>query len=56
MENGSINIKEMFDSHAHYNDEKFDNNRAKIIDFVKNNGTDYVCNVGTNIKESEENR
>lgn len=43
---------EFFDSHAHYNDEKFDEDREQIINDTYNAGiTKFVC-AGYNIKSS----
>ena len=43
---------ELFDSHAHYNDEKFDEDREQIINDTYNAGiTKFVC-AGYNIKSS----
>ena len=46
--------KGIFDTHAHYNDKKFEGEGEKLISFVHENGVDYICNVGANIKESME--
>ena len=43
---------EFFDSHSHYNDEKFDDDRDKLIQDTYNDGiTKFVC-AGYNIKSS----
>ena len=43
---------ELFDSHSHYNDEKFDEDREKIIEETYNAGiTKFVC-AGYNIQSS----
>lgn len=47
-------IKGIFDTHAHYNDEKFENNREEMIKYVHENGVDYICNVGASFKDSED--
>ena len=40
---------EFFDSHSHYNDEKFDEDREEIIEQTYNGGiTKFVC-AGYNI-------
>lgn len=36
----------IFDSHAHYNDKAFDQDRHKILSTLPNNGIKYVMNVG----------
>ena len=47
-------VKGIFDTHAHYNDEKFKDNFDEIISYIHSNGVEFVCNVGANLKESEE--
>ena len=42
-----------FDSHAHYDDGRFDTDRAALLDSFKQNGIDYVVNIGTNIETSQ---
>ncbi len=44
----------IFDTHAHYNDERFDGERDKIISEVLSNGVEYVLNAGTNITANKE--
>lgn len=45
----------IFDSHAHYNDDRFtDSERAEIIDYVFKNGVKFILNAGTNIQTSLE--
>lgn len=45
---------ELFDTHAHYNDEKFDIDREEIIEKTYNQGiTKFVC-AGYNLKASTE--
>lgn len=45
---------EFFDSHSHYNDEKFDEDREKIIEDTYNDGiTKFMC-IGYNLKQSKE--
>ena len=35
---------ELFDNHAHYNDEKFENDRDEIIKQIYNSGvTKFIC-------------
>lgn len=43
-----------FDSHAHYNDKRFDDIRDEIIPDVINSGVSRIMNVGSNIKSSLE--
>lgn len=43
----------LFDSHAHYNDEKFDNDREKIIEQTLKNGVSNFIVAGYNIESSK---
>lgn len=43
---------EFFDTHAHYDDEKFDEDREEIIKKIYNSGVTRVINVGCNIETS----
>ena len=44
---------ELFDTHAHYNDEKFDDDRDSLIMDIYNEGiTKLVC-VGYNVEQSK---
>jgi len=43
----------MFDSHAHYDDKAFDDDRHKIIKEVHNEGVEYILNAGCNIDASK---
>ena len=40
---------ELFDSHAHYNDEKFDEDREDIINKAYNSGVTRIINAGYSI-------
>ena len=42
----------IFDSHAHYNDEKFKDKQDEIISYVHDSGVDYICNVGASLQDS----
>jgi TatD DNase family protein len=44
----------MFDSHAHYDDTAFDNDRSELLEKVQSLGVQYIINAGTNIKSSKE--
>lgn len=44
----------IFDTHAHYNDERFDGERDNIIAEVLSYGVEYVLNAGTNIETNNE--
>lgn len=41
-----------FESHAHYDDEKFDVDRYELIEKLNKNGIDYIVNIGANIESS----
>ena len=40
----------IFESHAHYDDRKFDEDRDKILSCLNENGIEYVVNVGADLK------
>ena len=42
-----------FDTHAHYNDSKFDKEREDILNSLAENKVKYVVNIGTDIPSSE---
>lgn len=42
-----------FDSHAHYDDGRFDADRAELLNSFKQNGIDYVVNIGTNLETAQ---
>lgn len=42
-----------FDSHAHYEDRRFDEDRFSLLDSFKENGIDYIVNIGTNLETSQ---
>ena len=44
---------EFFDSHAHYNDEKFEQDRNEIINNIYNDGIKRVICVGYNLEQSK---
>ena len=44
----------IFDSHAHYGSEQFDEDRESVIDNIRENGVIGVMNCGTDIKSSKE--
>lgn len=44
----------LFDSHAHLNDEKFDEDRDELIKSLKEKGVDLVLNIGADIESSIE--
>ena len=44
---------ELFDTHAHYNDEKFDEDRQEVIEFVYESGVTKVVNAGYSLESSK---
>ena len=42
----------LFDSHAHLNDERFDEDREELINSLKAKGVDLVLNPGACIETS----
>jgi len=42
-----------FESHAHYDDERFDEDREKLITSLQSDGIDTVVNVGSDIDSSK---
>ncbi len=42
-------IKMLFDTHAHYDDERFEQDRYEIIEEAHNNGISYILNASCNI-------
>lgn len=47
-------VNNIFDTHTHYNDEKFDENREELLNSLPSKGIDKVTNVGASIDESYE--
>jgi len=43
----------LFDTHAHYDDKKFDLDRDEVLQSLKAHGIEYAVNIGTNIPSSE---
>lgn len=43
-----------FESHAHYDDGRFKNDREEILNLLPSCGVDYVINVGCDMKSSRE--
>lgn len=43
---------ELFDSHAHYNDEKFNNDRKEVIESLYQSGITKIVNAGYSLKSS----
>ena len=44
----------IFDTHAHYDDEAFQEDREELFNKMKEEGIDYVVNVGANLNTSRE--
>lgn len=42
-----------FDSHAHYDDEAFDEDRYELLDSFPENNIDYIVNASSNMNSSE---
>lgn len=42
----------IFDSHAHYDDEKFDEDRAQLLDSMAVHGIGYIVNVGSDLEST----
>jgi len=43
----------LFDTHAHLNDERFDEDRESLISSFKENGISYVCEIGYDLESSK---
>ena len=35
--------KNIFDTHSHYSDSAFDNDRYEVLDSLKEKGVEYAC-------------
>ncbi len=42
----------LFDSHAHFDDSQFDEDRELVIQSLKNSGVGYVMNIGASLEDS----
>lgn len=42
----------LFDTHAHLNDERFDEDRESLISSFKENGISYACEIGFDLESS----
>ncbi|MCI8308361.1 MAG: TatD family hydrolase [Lachnospiraceae bacterium] len=42
----------IFDSHAHYEDERFDEDRESLLSSMSSLGVEYIVNVGSSVKTS----
>ncbi len=47
-------LNNIFDSHAHYNDRSFDNDREELLEKLPSMGVSYVVNIGASMKDSED--
>ena len=45
---------ELFDSHAHYNDEKFQEDREKVLSQIYKSGVTKIVNAGYNLESSRQ--
>lgn len=43
----------IFESHAHYDDEAFDQDREQLLNSLNNEGIEYVVNIGSTILDSK---
>ena len=43
-------MNRIFESHAHYEDEAFDEDREALIASLPSNGIEYVVNVGSTVE------
>lgn len=43
-----------FDSHAHYNDERFDEDRDTLLNRIHEEGVEYIINIGADMDSSKE--
>ena len=44
---------ELLDSHAHYNDEKFDDDREEVLNKIYNSGVTTIINAGYSLESSK---
>ena len=42
----------IFETHAHYDDEAFDDDRDVLLSSMRENGIEYIVNVGANLKST----
>ena len=43
----------IFESHAHYDDEAFDEDREQLLSSMQEHGIEYIVNVGASLKSTE---
>ena len=46
-------MENIFDSHAHYNDERFDDDRDVLLPYLLSNGICGIINCGDDIESSK---
>ena len=46
--------KDIFDTHAHYNDESFDADREEVLSALPSKGVSHIINCGTTVGSSED--
>ena len=46
----------IFETHAHYDDEKFDEDRAELVSSMQENGIGRIINVSANLESLENTR
>ena len=44
----------IFESHAHYDDEAFDEDRDELLKSMRENEIEYIVNVGSSLKTSRQ--
>ena len=52
MEQQNLQVSGIFDSHAHYDDEAFDEDREAILQNIQQNGVCRVMNIGCDLQSS----
>ena len=53
MEQQNLQVSGIFDSHAHYDDEAFDEDREAILQNIQQNGVCRVMNIGCDLQSSK---
>lgn len=43
----------IFESHAHYDDERFDSDREKLLSSMQEQGIETIVNVGSDLKGTQ---
>lgn len=47
-------MNNIFDSHAHYNDHGFDEDRQQLLEKIHQNGVEYIVNVGASMDDNKD--